>query len=143
MNDDMISQEEIDALLKGSTNISSDNDRIDEVQPSTKQSKVSVQPIQFQAFEQVSSKGVPENISTIQDVPLSVTVELGRTVKKISEVLEFGPGTIIEVEKLVGEHVDILVNGQYVAKGEVVVIDENYGTRITEIAKVGNRLSKI
>ncbi|SES67656.1 flagellar motor switch protein FliN/FliY [Natronincola peptidivorans] len=105
--------------------------------------KVNVQPVEFQSFDQDTYRGVPENIALIQDVPLKVTVELGRTVKRINEVLEFGPGTIIELDKLVGEPLDILVNGQYVAKGEVVVIDENYGMRITDIVNPNKRISKI
>ena len=105
--------------------------------------KVSVQPVQFQAFDQEIPRGVPENIALIQDVPLKVTVELGRTVKRINEVLEFGPGTIIELDKLVGEPLDILVNGQYVAKGEVVVMDENYGIRVTDIVNPSKGLKKI
>ncbi|KAB3531374.1 flagellar motor switch phosphatase FliY [Alkaliphilus serpentinus] len=108
-----------------------------------KQQPVNVQPVQFQSFDQPSNRGIPENIDLIQDVPLNVTVELGRTVKRISEILEFGPGTIIELDKLVGEQLDILVNGQYVAKGEVVVIDENYGIRITDIVSPTKRFSKI
>lgn len=116
-------------------------------QPSTQQTAkadpVNVQPISFQAFDQPSSKGLPENIDLIQDVPLNITVELGRTVKRISEILEFGPGTIIELDKLVGEPLDILVNGQYVAKGEVVVIDENYGIRITDIVNTTKRFAKL
>ncbi|MBU5677426.1 flagellar motor switch phosphatase FliY [Alkaliphilus sp. MSJ-5] len=105
--------------------------------------KVNIRPVQFQSFDESSIKaGMPENISLIQDVPLKITVELGRTVKKISEILEFGPGTIIELDKLVGEPLDILVNGQYVAKGEVVVIDENYGIRVTDIVNPVKRLSK-
>jgi len=105
--------------------------------------KVNIRPVQFQSFDESSIKGsIPENISLIQDVPLKITVELGRTVKKISEILEFSPGTIIELDKLVGEPLDILVNGQYVANGEVVVIDENYGIRVTDIVNPSKRLSK-
>ncbi|SFH50050.1 flagellar motor switch protein FliN/FliY [Tindallia magadiensis] len=105
---------------------------------------VNVQPAHFQSFdEQPAERGIPENISLIQDVPLKVTVELGRTVKKINEVLEFGPGTIVELDRVVGEPLDIMVNGQYVAKGEVVVIDENYGIRITDIVNPNKRFSKI
>ena len=74
-----------------------------------------------------------QNIDLIMDVPLEVTVELGRTKKSISEILDFGPGKIIELNKLAGEPIDILVNGKYVAKGEVVVIEESFGVRITEI----------
>ena len=64
-----------------------------------------------------------------------MTVELGRTKKSISEILDFGPGKIIELNKLAGEPIDILVNGKYVAKGEVVVIEESFGIRVTEIIK--------
>ena len=76
-----------------------------------------------------------ENIGLIMDVPLEVTVELGRTNKTIKEILDFSPGTIIELNKLAGEAIDLLVNGKYVAKGEVVVIEDNFGIRITEIVK--------
>jgi len=104
---------------------------------------VNVQPLQFQSFDEPSNKGTPVNIDLIQDVPLNITVELGRTVKRISEILEFGPGTIVELDKLVGEPLDILVNGQYVAKGEVVVIDENFGVRVTDIISQSDRLRKL
>ena len=70
--------------------------------------------------------------------PLEVTVELGRTSKSISEILDFGPGKIIELNKIAGEPIDVLVNGKYVAKGEVVVIEESFGVRITEII-TGNK----
>ena len=76
-----------------------------------------------------------ENIGLIMDVPLEVTVELGRTNKTIKEILDFSPGTIIELNKLAGEAIDLLVNGKYVAKGEVVVIEDNFGIRITAIIK--------
>ena len=77
----------------------------------------------------------PENIDLIMDVPLEVTVELGRTSKSIKEILDFTPGTIIELNRIAGEPIDVLVNGKFVAKGEVVVIEESYGIRITEIIK--------
>ena len=81
-----------------------------------------------------------ENMGIIMDVPLEITVELGRTHKKISEILEFSPGTVLELDKLAGEPIDILVNGKFVAKGEVVVIDENFGIRITDIISVEKRI---
>ncbi len=98
------------------------------------QQPVNVQPAQFGAFGNVPV-GVyqPENINLIMDVPLEVTVELGRTSKSISDILDFGPGKIIELNKIAGEPIDVLVNGKYVAKGEVVVIEESFGVRITEI----------
>ena len=97
---------------------------------------VNVQPAQFQPFNAgVSPLMQQENIDLIMDVPLEVTVELGRTNKSIKEILDFSPGTIIELNKLAGEPVDVLVNGKFVAKGEVVVIEENFGIRIVEISK--------
>ena len=103
------------------------------MQPMMNQS-VNVQPAQFGTFTKVPV-GVyqPENINLIMDVPLEVTVELGRTSKSISDILDLGPGKIIELNKIAGEPIDVLVNGKYVAKGEVVVIEESFGVRITEI----------
>ena len=97
---------------------------------------VNVQPAQFQSFSNDYGNMVSqENIGLIKDVPLEVTVELGRTSKSISEILEFAPGTIIELDKIAGEPIDVLVNGKFVAKGEVVVIEESFGIRVTEIIK--------
>ncbi len=97
---------------------------------------MNVQSAQFQAFTPDMAAIIgQENINLIMDVPLEVTVELGRTVKTIHEILDFAPGTIIELEKLAGEPIDVLVNGKYVAKGEVVVIEESFGVRVTEIIK--------
>lgn len=100
------------------------------------QQNINIQPAQFQNFSSdynpMQSK---ENIGLIMDVPLEVTVELGRTSKSISEILDFAPGTIIELDKIAGEPIDVLVNGKFVAKGEVVVIEESFGVRVTEIIK--------
>lgn len=97
---------------------------------------VNVAPVQFQAFDAgINPLMQQENIGLIMDVPLEVTVELGRTNKTIKEILDFSPGTIIELNKLAGEAIDVLVNGKYVAKGEVVVIEDSFGIRITEIVK--------
>ncbi|QZY56761.1 flagellar motor switch phosphatase FliY [Crassaminicella profunda] len=109
----------------------------------TRSEPVNVQPVQFQSFDNGYSSGEKENISLIRDVPLEITVELGRTTKKISEILEFSPGTVVELDKLVGEPLDILVNGQFMAKGEVVVIDENYGIRITDITNPAKKVNKM
>ncbi|MCR5179224.1 MAG: flagellar motor switch phosphatase FliY [Lachnospiraceae bacterium] len=94
------------------------------------------QTAQFQSFP-ADMSNIPgaENISLIQDVPLDVTVELGRTKRPISDILDFAPGTIVELDKIAGEPVDVLVNGKLVAKGEVVVIEESFGVRVTEIVK--------
>jgi flagellar motor switch protein FliN/FliY len=97
---------------------------------------VNVQQVQFAPFNPMAG-GVaqPENIDLLMDVPLEVTVELGRTSKSIKEILDFSPGTIIELNRLAGEPIDVLVNGKYVAKGEVVVMEEAFGIRVTEIIK--------
>lgn len=97
---------------------------------------IDVQQAQFQSFTgELNPAFQKENIDLIMDVPLEVTVELGRTSKSIQEILDFAPGTIIELNKIAGEPIDVLVNGKYVAKGEVVVIEESYGIRITDIVK--------
>ena len=95
---------------------------------------VNIQPASFTPFSMdVNAMQSQENIALIKDVPLEVTVELGRTSKAMSDILDFAPGTIIELDKIAGEPVDVLVNGKLVAKGEVVVIEENFGVRVTEI----------
>jgi len=101
---------------------------------------VNVQPAEFQSFSDENLTFDRKNINLIMDVPLQITVELGRTHKKIREILEFGTGSIVELDKLAGEPVDILVNGKHIAKGEVVVIDESFGVRITDIADPSKRL---
>ncbi|MFI3230412.1 MAG: flagellar motor switch phosphatase FliY [bacterium] len=104
------------------------------------QNNVDVQQAQFQNFDMGSLVQQKENISIIKEVPLEITVELGRTIKPIKEILEFNPGTIIELNKLAGEPIDILVNGKFIAKGEVVVIDENFGVRVTSIINMEDRI---
>ena len=105
---------------------------------------VNVQPVQFSSF---SGGGFPQadetNLSLLLDIPLKVTVELGRTQKQIKEILELSQGSIIELDKLAGEPVDILVNNKLIAKGEVVVIDENFGVRVTDIVSQWDRVQKI
>ncbi len=102
---------------------------------------VSVQPVQYQSFDYPATPPGGQNIGLIIDVPLQVTVELGKTKKSIKEVLEFGVGSIIVLDKLAGDLVDVMVNGKLIAKGEVVVIDENYGVRINEIISPDKRVS--
>ena len=81
------------------------------------------------------------NLDLLMDVPLQITVELGRTQKMVKEVLALGPGSVVELDKLAGEPVDILINEKPIAKGEVVVIDENFGIRVTEILSPKDRLN--
>ncbi|MFA5575815.1 MAG: flagellar motor switch phosphatase FliY [Tissierellaceae bacterium] len=100
---------------------------------SKKEDKVLVQKAEFQDFATAPASSFNSSMDLIGDIPVEITVELGRTYKKIGEILEFGQGTVIELEKLVGESLDIFANRKYIAKGEVVVIDDSFGIRITEI----------
>lgn len=105
-------------------------------QPMQPGPELNVQQASFQQFTgDLAAVTQKENINLISDVPLEVTVELGRTSKSIQDILEFAPGTIIELDKIAGEPIDVLVNGKFVAKGEVVVIEESFGVRVTEIIK--------
>lgn len=102
-----------------------------------------VQPVQFSALQEYNLGIVPQNIGLIMDVPLDVSVELGKTRKTIKEVLELQQGSIIQLDKMAGEPVDLIVNGKLIARGEVVVIDENYGIRITAIISPMDRVNKL
>lgn len=112
-------------------------------QPTRHSPPVNAQPLQFNSFDEGANLGnFHSDIALIRDVPLEISVELGRTVKRISEILDFSPGTVVELDKLVGESLDINANGKLIAKGEVVVVDENYGIRITEIVMPEKRIKK-
>ncbi len=104
---------------------------------------VPVQPAQFTPLNMEPVQVNDANIGLILDVPLQVTVELGSTKKSIKEILDLNNGSIVELDKLAGEPVDIQVNGKFLAKGEVVVIDENFGVRITDIASPAERAAKL
>lgn len=102
-----------------------------------------VSPAQFTPLSMEPVQINEANIGLILDVPLQVTVELGRTKKTIKEILDLATGSIVELDKLAGEPVEIQVNGHFLAKGEVVVIDENFGVRITEIATPAERAAHL
>ncbi|MFB1081101.1 flagellar motor switch phosphatase FliY [Jeotgalibacillus sp. JSM ZJ347] len=105
---------------------------------------VEVQPAQFSQFDSPGlSAGESRNLNLLLDIPLQVTVELGRTKRSVQEILELTSGSIIELDKLAGEPVDILVNNRLIAKGEVVVIEENFGVRLTDIISKSDRLNKL
>ena len=108
------------------------------------QQPVNVQQAQFTSFENTSlNQSEARNLDMLLDIPLQVTVELGRTKRSVKEILELASGSIIELDKLAGEPVDILVNSRLIAKGEVVVIDENFGVRITDILSKADRLNNL
>ncbi len=103
-----------------------------------------IQPAAFSNFEQTTlAEAESKNLDMLLDIPLQVTVELGRTRKSVKEILEISSGSILELDKLAGEPVDILVNNKLVAKGEVVVIDENFGVRVTDILSQSDRIMKL
>lgn len=113
-------------------------------QPAYTAPPANVQQAQFASFEPATiTQSEARNLNMLLDIPLQVTVELGRTKRSVKEILELSSGSIIELDKLAGEPVDILVNSRLIAKGEVVVIDENFGVRITDILSQADRLNNI
>ena len=165
MQDEM-SQEEIDAILKGAMGDQNDEqqdqdqadsgamqDAIPPVGEEEQQEEQAPTPIadaaidkqQVDTFKSMSVEPSKQigNINLLMDVPLSVSVELGRTRITIKNMLQLGPGSVIELDKLIGEPVDMLVNDRLIARGEVVVFDENFGIRITDIVNPGDRLRSL
>ncbi len=103
----------------------------------------SVSKAEFQQLSQPAGSSEPRNIELLMDVDLPVSIELGRTKMSISDILSLGPGSVVELNKLAGEPVDLLVNQKVVAKGEVVVVDENFGLRITQLLTQEERLKSL
>jgi flagellar motor switch protein FliN/FliY len=103
------------------------------------QPAVNIQPVQLQSFGSYNNSNLSadqnDNLKLLMGVPLNVSVEIGSTTKKVKEILDFAQGTIIELERQAGAPVDIIVNGNLIAKGDVVVIDDNFAVRVTEIIK--------
>jgi flagellar motor switch protein FliN len=110
----------------------------------TNAAPANVQPAVFSNFETYKMpESESKNLNMLLDIPLQVSVELGRTKRSVKEILELSSGSIIELDKLAGEPVDILVNNRLIAKGEVVVIDENFGVRVTDIISQSDRIKKL
>ena len=103
-----------------------------------------VQPAVFSNFEPIQlQQSEAKNLEMLLDIPLQVTVQLGKTKRTVKEILELSSGSIIELDKLAGEPVDIHINDRLIAQGEVVVIDENFGVRVTDIISQSDRLRKL
>jgi flagellar motor switch protein FliN/FliY len=102
-----------------------------------------VQKADFQQLSAISGEKVPQNIELLMDVDLPVSIELGHTKMSIAEILALGPGSIVELDKLVGEPVDLLVNQKCVARGEVVVVEESFGLRITQLMSPEERIKNL
>ena len=99
-----------------------------------------VAPAEFPQLAEPGQKGAARNIDLLMDVSLPISIELGRTQMPIGDILSLGPGSVVELNKVAGEPVDLLVNQKIVARGEVVVIDENFGVRITQLLTPEERL---
>jgi len=141
--EDMMSQSDLDALIASSQE-SSAEESLSEEQEMPHSSPAGL--VDFPEFE--SPRAAPESFSSnpgsdglnrVRDIPLEVTVELGRTRLLIRDILDLSPGSIIELDKLAGEPVDLFANGMLVARGEVIVIDDNFGVRVTEIITAAER----
>lgn len=115
--------------------------------PASTPANAKVQKVEYVSFQEPrtvsGASGNAGNIDMLYDIPLEITVELGRTEMQIRKILELGPGAVIQLDKLAGEPVDILANHKLIAKGEVVVIEENFGVRITDIISPIDRLTKM
>lgn len=126
----VMSYEVVNNMLK---NIVSDEKVQPEVKEELEESSATVQPIRFEEFTDGLVANEKENMELLMDLQLQVSVELGKVKKPIKEILQFTQGTIVELDRLAGENVDVLVSGKIIAKGEVVVVDQNFGVRITQI----------
>ena len=138
-----LSQEEIDALLAG---VGSEGKQAESpLESHQEQGRVMAQPVEFEQMPRTGYDQVDPgiNIGLIMDIPVEVTVELGRTRRLVKEVLAMTNGSVVELDRQAGEPVDILVNGKLLARGEVVVIDENFGVRISEIVSKPDRLDGV
>lgn len=149
-----LTQEEIEALLNSSNHAEPEPDpepapvqstptvqaqpRVVARTPTAPQATSQAQPVELQSFDEklvFYKEEQPGNLELIRSVPLEISVEIGRSTKKIKEILELTQGSVVELDKQAGAQVDVMVNGQLIAKGDVVVIGDNFGVRITEIAK--------
>ncbi|RKY36500.1 MAG: flagellar motor switch protein FliN [Candidatus Omnitrophota bacterium] len=135
-NDKPLSQEEIDQLTKGGAVAEATAAQEAQTQVA---GDGGPQKAQFSDLAKPAVPGKANSIDLIMDVPMDVTIELGRTMMSIKDILALGSGSIIELDKLAGDPVDILVNNKLIANGEVVVIEDNFGVRITNIVSQEQR----
>lgn len=151
-NDEMPNQEPLEEIednledlqqqavqMDGGKPNATSNEHIEE----TNREAVNVRPVSFQPLEETEASESKENIDILMDIPLQVSVELGRTRKLIKDILELNTGSILELDKMAGEPVDVLVNGKVIAKGEVVVIEDSFGVRINDIISSSKRISNL
>lgn len=137
-----LSQDELEAALNGKTSPPEPQPEPDDagLQPSANDNINIVKPKKFENFGGIEKSGEEQNIDILLDVTLPVAIELGRTSMPIHDILNLGPGSVVELNRLAGEPVDLLVNDKLIARGEVVVVDENFGVRITSMVSPEERL---
>ena len=141
--EDMMSQSDLDALIASSQESFSEENLSEEQEMPHSSPAGLVDLPEFESPrvtpEAFSSRPGSDGLNRVRDIPLEVTVELGRTRLLIRDILDLSPGSIIELDKLAGEPVDLFANGMLVARGEVIVIDDNFGVRVTEIITAAER----
>lgn len=136
-------QEKVEEMIEEKTQKQTQNYEVHEKPAQIEEPEVNVHKASFQPLKEASLKEAPKNIDLILDVPLNISVVLGKAKKSIKEILSLGTGSLIELDKLAEEPVEILVNGKKVAYGEVVVVDENFGVRITSIVSNEERVKTL
>ena len=142
MSDELLNQEEIDAMTAAASEVNTGAAEADAAAtgvPAAAQSDAVVRPVEFAPMSSQQGHGVRNGVELILDVQLHVAVELGHTTMKVKDVLGLVPGSVVELDKHAGEPVEVVVNNKTIARGEVVVIDENFGVRITEIVNRNER----
>jgi flagellar motor switch protein FliN len=148
-------QNEIDELMKGvgsakAQPVPEDNISWDDVKEEMEQSahpaehKTEISNVHFEELQKTKQEGKTNfNLDFIMDIPLTLTAELGRSKMLISELLQLGQGSVLELAKLAGEPMDIYVNQRLIARGEVVVVNEKFGVRLTDIVSPAERVNKL
>lgn len=148
-------QNEIDELMKGAgvskeKPVADENIGWDDVKDEMQQSahpaeqKTEISNVHFEELQRTKPEGKPNiNLDFIMDIPLTLTAELGRSKMLISELLQLGQGSVLELSKLAGEPMDIYVNQRLIARGEVVVVNEKFGVRLTDIVSPAERVNKL
>jgi flagellar motor switch protein FliN/FliY len=101
------------------------------------------QPAVFARLAGESANGMPKDIGLVLDIPVTLTVELGRTRIPIKDILQLAQGSVVELDALAGEPMDVLVNGCLIAQGEVVVVDDKFGIRLTDVVTPSERMRRV
>ncbi len=135
INEDLtseISNEDLSAAEKADKENQTEKNNLQNQEESSNNQLITVRPVKFQEFENITvNHAIKKNLDIMLDIPMHISVELGRTKSTIREVMELEKGSIVELNKIAGEQVEIFVNQKLVAKGEVIVIEDKFGVRVT------------